>query len=179
MPAVDVAALRLSPSLVVGIGEPHQGVDGFRRTHLEANEALRVSDPQGGAHVWRYRDVSLAARLTQDRERARWFVESELGELATEAPLMNELRETLRVYYGARMRVAPAAEALFVHRNTLSDRLDRIEQFLGHPVDERTAETQAALLLCGQEGWESRWASVRDGTCSAGVAPHLAADARR
>jgi sugar diacid utilization regulator len=46
-----------------------------------------------------------------------------------------------------RMRIAPAAERLFLHRNTLINRLERIQAVLGHSVVERPAETQAALVL--------------------------------
>jgi DNA-binding PucR family transcriptional regulator len=45
------------------------------------------------------------------------------------------------------MRIAPAAERLFLHRNTLINRLERIQTILGHGVSERTAEIQAALVL--------------------------------
>jgi DNA-binding PucR family transcriptional regulator len=60
---------------------------------------------------------------------------------------MLTLRATLRAFFATRMRVAPTAELLFLHRNTLISRLDRVERLLGHRVSERTAEVQAALLL--------------------------------
>ena len=145
---IPAGALSAQHPIVVGIGEPRQGLTGFRRTHDEAIEALRVGlmlVPR--AQGYRYRDVGLAALLSQDLERARWFVDSELGDLAADTTDMRELRRTLRAYFGAQMRVAPAADALYIHRNSLRDRLRRIEQLLGYRIADRPAECQAALRL--------------------------------
>jgi len=57
------------------------------------------------------------------------------------------MRNTLRTFFDTRMRIAPTAQRLFLHRNTLINRLERIQAVLGHAVAERPAETQAALVL--------------------------------
>ncbi|WP_026926329.1 PucR family transcriptional regulator [Granulicoccus phenolivorans] len=143
------ADLRLQSPLTAGIGEPHQGITGFRRTHLEAADALRIGLLcRQRMRTHQYRDEGLAALLSQDAERAQWFVHNELGELAEDTPEMAELRHTLRTYFGAQMRIAPAAETLYLHRNTLRDRLQRIERILGYQLAHRSAECQAALRLC-------------------------------
>lgn len=142
-PTVD--DLRVPAPLVVGIGDVHPGAAGFRRTHLEAADALtaRPREARGAA----YPDVALTTLLCADTERARWFVDLELGELGADAADMADLRETLRTFFATRMRIAPAAELLFVHRNTLISRLERIERLLGRSVAEHTVRTQAALLV--------------------------------
>ncbi|MGB3328412.1 MAG: helix-turn-helix domain-containing protein [Thermomicrobiales bacterium] len=144
---LDVATLGIVPPLVAGIGEPHRGQDGFRRSFIEADDALRLAlrkEPSGGLS---YRDEALAIILSRDDERARWFVEQELGDLVGNQPEHAEMRKTLRVFFATRMRIAPAAERLFIHRNTLIQRLERIENIIGHPLSERTAEVQAALSI--------------------------------
>ena len=133
--------------LLVGIGEPHPGADGFRRTFLEASDALRLAARLGGNGGVSYGDVALTIVLSRDEERARWFVEHELRDLATDSPEMADMRHTLRTFFDTRMRIAPAAELLFLHRNTLINRLERIQAVLGHSVADRPAETQAALVL--------------------------------
>jgi hypothetical protein len=145
IPAAD--SLGTPASLVVGYGRPHMGSKGFRRTHLEAGDAHRIAQAHGEARTVSFTDVALVATLSNDAERAAWFVADELGELNGSESDLTELRDTLQAFYAARMRVAPTAEQLFVHRNTLISRLTRIERLLGHSVAERTAETQAALLL--------------------------------
>ena len=142
-----VEDLRVPAPLVVGIGEPHPGADGFRRTFLEASDALRLAASLGDNGGVSYGDVALAIVLSRDEERARWFVEHELRDLATDSPEMAAMRNTLRTFFDTRMRIAPAAERLFLHRNTLINRLERIQAVLGHGVTERPAETQAALVL--------------------------------
>jgi hypothetical protein len=137
----------VSDSLVVGVGRPYAGAEGLRRSHLEAMDALRVVRAAGAPGSAGIDDVALAAMLSVDAERAGWFVERELAGLVGDDEQSRDLRDTLRAFYAARMRVAPAAEQLYVHRNTLINRLDRVEALLGHSVAERTAEVQAALLL--------------------------------
>jgi hypothetical protein len=146
-PPGPVDDLDLPAPLVAGLGVARAGIAGFRRTHLDARRALDVAllaaDPRTSAH----RDTALAGLLAQDEERARWFVDDELGPLAADTAEAAELRHTLTVFFATRMRIAPAADALFVHRNTLINRLDRIESMLGHTVAARPAETQSALVL--------------------------------
>ena len=142
-----VEDLRVPAPLLVGIGEPHPGADGFRRTFLEASDALRLATSLGDNGGVSYGDAALAIVLSRDEERARWFVEHELRDLATDSPEMADMRNTLRTFFDTRMRIAPAAERLFLHRNTLINRLERIQAVLGHSVVERPAETQAALVL--------------------------------
>lgn len=143
---LSVAALGMSPPHVAAIGEARRGVAGFRRSFVEADDALRLA-LQTDAGGLNYRDVALAITLSQDEERARWFVEDELGDLAGDSVELRGLRNTLRAFFSTKMRIAPAAERLFVHRNTLIHRLDRIERLIGHPLSERAAELQAALTI--------------------------------
>ncbi len=142
-----VEDLRVPAPLLVGIGEPHRGVAGFRRTFLEASDSLGLAARLGNNTGVSYVDAALAILLSRDEERARWFVEYELRDLAGHSPETADLRNTLRTFFDTRMRIAPAAERLFLHRNTLINRLERIQSLLGHSVTERTAETQAALVL--------------------------------
>ncbi len=144
-----VEDLRVPAPLLVGIGEPHPGTDGFRRTFLEASDALRLAARLGANAGISYGDAALAIVLSRDEERARWFVEHELRGLAADTTEMADMRNTLRAFFDNRMRIAPAAERLFLHRNTLINRLERIQAVLGHAVAERSAETQAALVLAG------------------------------
>jgi hypothetical protein len=142
-----VEDLRVPAPLLVGIGEPHPGGEGFRRTFLEASDSLDLATHLGGSGGVSYVDAALAILLSRDEERARWFVEHELRDLAGDNSDMADMRNTLRTFFDTRMRIAPAAERLFLHRNTLINRLERIQSLLGHSVTHRTAETQAALVL--------------------------------
>lgn len=145
---VDVAHLarEIGDAVRVGVGSGQARADGFRRTHLEAAAAHRLRHATL-AGVIEYDRHALAILLSADREKARWFVESELGELAMPSPRNCELLTTLRCYFASKLRIASTSERLHIHRNTAIQRLNSIETILGHPVTERMAEVQCALTI--------------------------------
>jgi len=72
---------------------------------------------------------------TPEVER-RTFIETAIGPLvAYDTQHRTNLVETLEVYLATR-RVAVAARRLFVHPNTLTNRLDRIAEILGPFTDD-------------------------------------------
>ncbi|MFC1401157.1 MULTISPECIES: CdaR family transcriptional regulator [Streptacidiphilus] len=149
-PVADVAAdPEGHPSVQMACGSPASGLDGFRRSHEEAVLAERTarlsSRPRSG--VTHYRDVELASLLTGDLDRARRFVQRELGPLADDTPHAEELRETLRHYLQAERSLLKAAARMHVARNTVTYRVKRAEQLLGHGVADRHLEVQAALTV--------------------------------
>ncbi len=85
--------------LVVGIGESHPGPDGFRRAFLEASDALRLAASLGHNGGVSYGDAALAIVLSRYKERARWFVEHELRDLAADSPEMADMRNTLQTFF--------------------------------------------------------------------------------
>jgi DNA-binding PucR family transcriptional regulator len=132
-------------------GSPGPGVEGFRRTHLQAREAARVSLLAGrdsdGSEIVTYSSVSLLALLSVDPQRAREFIDDELGRLAFDDPQARSLRETLLAYLDNRRSPQAAAAQLFVAKNTVVYRLRRAEELLGRSIDERQLELWVALLL--------------------------------
>ena len=55
--------------------------------------------------------------------------------------------ETLRVYLDQNMSVSKTAQALFVHRSTLLERITRIERILGMDLRDPEERLKAQLLL--------------------------------
>ncbi|MFE1983635.1 PucR family transcriptional regulator [Streptomyces mirabilis] len=132
----------------IAVGRPAPGREGFRRTHLAALDAYRVARLTGRREqVTVYDDIALAALLTEDPERGRWFIDEELGPLAAPDRTTSDLRQTLLSYLDQGGSIARAAEALYVHRNTVVYRLRRAEELLGRSVTDRTLETHTALRL--------------------------------
>src|SRR5690606_25384654 len=60
----------------ISLGDPANGVDGFRRSHREARDAHAVA-VRSGRGVTRYDDVALEALVGADDARARAFVARE------------------------------------------------------------------------------------------------------
>jgi len=76
--------------------------------------------------------------------RASDFVARTLGTLASADP---ELRDTLRTYIRARFNASRAARALFAHRNTVLNRIQRAEEMLPLALQEHSLEVGVALEI--------------------------------
>lgn len=134
------------------MGEPAQGVDGFRQTHLQANDLAVIAPHLTLEQILRWTDHALTVTLGANLERARWFVGWVLGPLADPTEKADEQRRTLRAYLSSGQSLIHAAERRNVHRNTIVYRLQQIEQLIRHPIQERALELQCALHLIEQFG---------------------------
>jgi sugar diacid utilization regulator len=133
--------------LMAAMGEPGEGLRGFRQSR---RDALEASSLRGRFHgfppvLW-YRDVRLEALLMNDEESARRFVIDELGELAGPGARLARDRETLRVWLMTGS-ISQAGAQLWIHDNTVRLRVAQAEKKLpGDPRGRRT-EVLAALRL--------------------------------
>lgn len=146
-------ALRDDDALAVGarvaVGDPHDGIEGFRRSHEEALLARRVVQlgKRAPGALARYGDVALTGLLTSDVGEARRFSERELGALGAETDAARRIAATLRVFLEEGSSFVRAARRLGVHENTVAYRVRRAGELLGHPVEERQLELRVALML--------------------------------
>ncbi|MDG4823845.1 PucR family transcriptional regulator [Asanoa sp. WMMD1127] len=149
--AADPARLdRLPPAVRVALGAPAPGVDGFRRSHLDALTTQRLLARLGAAHrVAAFADVEVVALLTQDPEGADRFVTRTLGGLES-APA--EIRAAVRAYIAEQCNASRAAARLFTHRNTLLRRLARADALLPRSLAGRAVEVGAALEILHWRG---------------------------
>ncbi|MFT4299332.1 MAG: helix-turn-helix domain-containing protein [Aeromicrobium sp.] len=131
------------------LGLPGGGVEGFRRTHAQA-EAARSVALVAGLDVVNYADEGIAAisMLTHDMESLRAWVREVLGDLAYDAQPYSGLRDTLRTYFSHGSHQVATAEALVIHRNTLKYRLEKARSILGHPLDQGRLDVELALQAC-------------------------------
>ncbi|MEW9549772.1 PucR family transcriptional regulator [Nonomuraea sp. NPDC050783] len=144
------AALDLLPAVRIALGSTAPGLDGFRRSHLDAlttqQMLARLTSP---SRLASHDEVELVALLTADPERADRFVRRTLGDLESAPP---EVVEALRVFVAERCNATRAAARLFTHRNTLLRRLARAEGLLPRPLARHTAEVGAALEVLRWRG---------------------------
>jgi len=137
-------AYRPRRGMHIALGGAAHGVDGFRRSHAEALAARRVAS---GRSVTAFADVSLDALATLDLDEARRFVACELGPLAAGDDATRRLSSTLRVFLEEGASFVRAARRLGVHVNTVTYRVRRAEELLGHRASERQLELRVALRL--------------------------------
>jgi DNA-binding PucR family transcriptional regulator len=128
----------------VAVGPAGAGVDGFRRSHFDAVATQRLMGRRPELRVARFADVQLVALALADEQRAREFVARTLGALADADP---ELRDTLCVYIGEQFSAARAARALYTHRNTVLNRLQRAERLLPLPLAGHGLDVGVALEI--------------------------------
>lgn len=139
--------------VLIAAGQTTEGVDGFRISHEQAQRARRVAARMPAPpRLTRHADVATVALLAGDEEEARRFVARTLGELAARTTAAEQLRETLWVFLQEGGNTRRASERLFMHRNTVLYRLQRIEALLGHPLEQRRLDVEVALLLTATFG---------------------------
>jgi DNA-binding PucR family transcriptional regulator len=138
------AATGQQPAVRVAVGPVGAGVDGFRRSHFDAVATQRLMSRRPDLRVARFADVQLITLALQDEQRAREFVARTLGKLADADP---DLRDTLCVYIGEQFSAARAARALYTHRNTILNRLQRAERLLPLPLAGHGLEIGVALEI--------------------------------
>ena len=153
----DPARLReaaaAEPLARIALGSTGAGVDGFRRSHLDAltvqRMLARLASPQ---QLATHDEVELVALLTADLESADLFVRRALGGLA-DAPA--ELTEAVRGFVAAQCNASRAAERLYIHRNTLLRRLAQADRLLPRPLAEDVVGVGAALEVLRWRGGRS------------------------
>jgi hypothetical protein len=140
--------------ILVAVGRPDHGIDGFRRSHAEALEAARVAALAGeaAAAVMRYEHIELVSLLASDFPRARAFVAARLGPLAAATEPAARLRETVLAFLAANGSSTRVAKELFVHHNTVAYRVKRAEELLGRRVTDEPIELTCALSLAAALG---------------------------
>jgi hypothetical protein len=132
--------------VVLALGEPARGLEGWRLTHRQAQAALVVALRRPRPFT-RYADVALLASALKDDALARALIDIYLSPLEDSRGNGPVLRETLRAYLAAERSVSSAAVALGVVRKTVESRLRAIEEKLGRTLHPCPAELEVALLL--------------------------------
>jgi hypothetical protein len=135
-----------SPETSLVIGEPAQGLSGWRLTHRQAAAALPIALRRRPAVV-RYSEASLLASVIRDDLLATSLRERYLRPLELESSGGAILRETLNAYFAADRNVSSAAAALGASRNTIAGRLSAVERRLEQPLASCATEVELALRL--------------------------------
>ena len=154
----DMTALRAAisalPAARVALGGTAAGLDGFRRSHLNARTVQRMlARPASPRQLATHEEVELVILLTADPEGAGDFVRQTLGALEVAGP---EVTEAVRVFIAAQCNASHAAARLYTHRNTLLRRLARADQLLPRPLSENVLHVGAALEILRWQGTSDR-----------------------
>lgn len=132
--------------IYLAIGEPRQGLDGWRLTHHEAHAGLQVMLRQRRRFM-RGSDVLLSAAVLRDRALAESLRETFLRPLDDLGDSGTKLRRTLQAYLATRFNAESTSSALGIDRSTVERHLHKIEDHLGRPLHACHAELKVALEL--------------------------------
>jgi DNA-binding PucR family transcriptional regulator len=117
-------------------------------------QAARVAALAGDSAtaVTSYERVELVSLLASDLPRARRFVAAQLGPLASTSEPAARLRETVLAFLVAGGSATHAAKELYVHQNTVTNRVKRAEELMGRRVNHSPVELVCALELAAALG---------------------------
>lgn len=136
-------AVGSTPGTRIAIGTAAKGIEGFRRTHLEALTTQRMVAGLGSQQrVAFFAEVQLIALITQNPDAADDFIKNTLGDLESASP---ELQHTVLTFINEQCSVVRTTKRLFTHRNTLLRRLDRAQRLLPRPLEHSSVHVAVAL----------------------------------
>jgi DNA-binding PucR family transcriptional regulator len=130
----------------ITVGEPGEGLAGWRFSHHQAKAALPVAERRGEA-VLCYADVAVLASIARDDLLATSLRRLYLEPLERMRDGGKVARQTLRAYFDAERNISSTAAALGVDRRTVRNRLGAIEELLGRPLTGSLADLEIALRL--------------------------------
>lgn len=141
------------PELTVAVSGPKRGTTGAHLALLQAEQAVTVERGNGGAgkttlfeDIGAYRFV-----LGQPESDIEAQAEQALGQLAEDEERYGDLIKTLEAFIRLHGSVNAVARDLFLHRNTVRQRLRRIAQLTGQDLTDPNDRLALQLALIGRD----------------------------
>jgi DNA-binding PucR family transcriptional regulator len=140
-------AVRGDGPVSVGAAGPRRGPAGAQTAMLEAEQALAIGRAvNGDGRTTHFDELGpYCFVLGRPTSEIREFCERVLGPLASGEERYHDLARTLEEYLNAHGSLNEVARRLFLHRNTVRQRLRRIAELIG--ADLSDADTRLALQL--------------------------------
>ena len=129
----------------LALGEPGEGLSGWRLSHRQAAAALPVARKRRSPV--RYGEVALLAAALSDEVLGASLRQLYLAPLEAERDGGQSAKATLRAYFAAERNASSAAAVLRVSRKTVTARLRAIERALGRRLWACAAELDVALNI--------------------------------
>jgi PucR C-terminal helix-turn-helix domain len=130
----------------LAIGEPGEGLRGWRLTHRQAEAGFGVG-VRGSRPFTRYAEVALLATASRDEDLVAFLDVAFISPLRARQDGGAALFEALRAYLDAGCNVSSAAAALGLARQTVASRLQQAERQIERPLGGCLAELEVALRV--------------------------------
>jgi DNA-binding PucR family transcriptional regulator len=125
-------------SASVGVSEPFRDLEKGPSAFRQAREAAEMASlrPPGGVALFADLGPHVRALENQPADWLESLARQALGPLLERQEEKDHLLASLNVYVDCNRNVVKAADALFVHPNTLRNRLRKVEELLGRSLEE-------------------------------------------
>ncbi len=136
--------------LAMGIGRPVDALIGLRDSYREARQAQTMARRLAEPNALYFGELNVYRLLFQleDNPELATFADEVLGSLIVyDRAQGTDLVQTLAAYFMHKGNLSQTAEALFVHRNTLLYRMERIKEIGGLDLDNPETRFNIQLAL--------------------------------
>jgi PucR family transcriptional regulator, purine catabolism regulatory protein len=136
--------------LVGGVSGPARQLTDWPEVYQQAVQAMQLGRRLGLGHLVEFNSLGIYQLLGQleDVPVARTFAEQIIGPLADyDQQHRSALVETMNAYFNHHGNISQTAESLFIHRNTLLYRLDRIQELTGQDLEQADMRLAFHLAL--------------------------------
>ena len=146
---IDTMASEGFPELQAGIGTEAENITELHRSYEEAQNALLTGRRyHGNDSLFRYSEQKLERIIDQIPPENRKKIVEDFYASSNGEPFSAEMMETIRVFFRNDLSITSASRQLFIHRNTLNYRLDKIKRDTG--LDLRTFEDAVIFRLISE-----------------------------
>ena len=118
-----------------GIGEAVASPEGLRQSYVQAQRALEIGPqylPEESVFVWH--SMLLPRFLSEIPEDKSQYYHSLIFNKKTSRLLTDEMLDTIEMFLQKDLNLSDTARHLYIHRNTLDYRLDKVQRFAGLDV---------------------------------------------
>lgn len=124
----------------IGIGRPVENLLLVSTSYREAMESIKIGEKMWGkSKTYLFDDVGvykLLSKLSNDAD-AKEFVISKLGPLIEyDKKYKSQLIPTFKEFLDNQMNIKKTSERLYIHRNTLIYRIDKVKELLGTELND-------------------------------------------
>lgn len=123
----------------IGIGTAVEYLEDVKISRKEAADAIRNAVMTGvSGHIYWYREQGIYTLISkiQDDKFLDKYVEKQIGSLIrADALNKGNLCETLESYLNHNCNLKETAQALYIHRNTMNYRMNKIKEILGEDFE--------------------------------------------
>lgn len=147
-------------SMKSGIGTGYEYLEDFKKSYQEAKNALTISRiAPNEEKVYFYENLGIYSLIAQisNGKFLDEYMESRIGRLIKADQMQEgELCETLEAYLEHNCNANATAEALYIHRNTMRYRMDKIRKILEDDISDLSVFLELKLAFAIKRYRENR-----------------------